>query len=53
MVRTCGENRRGLRRQEGDGNVSTMRWMRGRPKRRWLDRMRGYMKQKGLSGEEV
>ena len=26
---------------------------RGRSKRRWLDRMRGDIKEKGLSGEEV
>ena len=26
---------------------------RGRPKRRWLDRVRGALKEKGLSGEEV
>ena len=26
---------------------------RGRPKRRWLDRMRGDIKEKGLSGKEV
>ena len=26
---------------------------RGRPKRRWLDRMRDGIKEKGLSGEEV
>ena len=26
---------------------------KGGPKRRWLDRMRGHIREKGLSGEEL
>ena len=51
MVWACDEKRGALRRKEGGGNESTGRRKRGRPKRRWLDRMRDDIKEKGLSGE--
>ena len=53
MVRACGEKRRRLRRKNDYGNESAMRQKRGMHKRRWLDRVSGDMKQKGLSGDEV
>ena len=28
------------------------RWKRGRPKRRWLDKVKDDIKEKGLDGEE-
>ena len=38
----------------GDGNESRKkRRKRGRPKRRWLDKAKDDIKEKGLSGEEV
>ena len=40
------EKRRALRRKNDDGNVRK----RGRPKRRWLDRVRGDIKDKGQGG---
>ena len=43
-----GEKRRALRGKNDDGNVRK----RGRPNIRWLDRVRGYIKEKGLSGRE-
>ena len=39
-----------LCRKEGDGNGSTLK--RGKPERRWLDRVRGDIKEKGLSGRK-
>ena len=54
MVGACDEKRRTLRRKEGDGNESTeVRRKRGKPKRRWLDRVRDDIKEKGLSADEV
>ena len=53
MVWACYEKRGALCRKAGDGNESTGRRKRGRPKRRWLDRVRGDIKEKGLSAEEV
>ena len=39
--------------KEGDGNVGTGRRKRGRPKRRWLDKVKDDIKQKGLLADEV
>ena len=52
VVWECDEKRGALRMNEGDGNEST-RWRRGRLKRRWLDKVKDDIKEKGLSGEEV
>ena len=49
MVWVC-DVRRGLRRKVGDGNGSTREEARGRPKRRWLYRVKDYVKKKALSG---
>ena len=50
MVWACDEKRGVLRRKEGDGNEKVQgRRKRGRPKRRWLDRVRDDIKEKGLS----
>ena len=43
-----GEKRGALRRKNDDGNVRK----RARPKIGWLDRVRGDIKEKGLSGRE-
>ena len=51
VVWACDKKRGTLRRKEGDGNES--RRERGRPKRRWLDRVRDDIKEKGLSVEEM
>ena len=48
-----------IRREERNAGRMTMgmeiqwRRMRGRPKRRWLDRVRDDIKEKGLSGEDM
>ena len=46
MVWEFDEKRGTLRRKEGDGNE-------GIPKRRWLDKAKDDIKEKGLSGDEV
>ena len=48
LVRAYDDKRRALRRKNDAGNVRK----RGRPKIRWLDRVRGDIKEKGLSGRE-
>ena len=54
MVWTRDEKRGTLRGKEGDGNESTgEKEERNRPKRRWLDRVRDDIKEKGLSADEV
>ena len=51
MVLECDEKRGALRRKEGDGNESTGKI--GRPKRRWLDKVKNDIKEKGLSADDV
>ena len=56
MVWECDEKRGALcyrRRKEGDGNESTGK--RGGPKRfrRWLDKVKDDIKEKGLAADEV
>ena len=51
VVWACVEKRGTLRRKEGDGNRNTTK--RRRPKKRWLDRVRDVIKEKGLSAKEV
>ena len=52
MIRTCDEKKGTLRRKERDGNESTgEKEERERLKRRWLDRVRDDMKEKGLLRE--
>ncbi len=51
QVIPISESREALRRKEGDGNGSTRK--RGRPKRRWLDKVKDDIKEKGLSADEV
>ena len=46
MVWACDEKIVALRRKDGDGR----RRKRGRPKSRWLDRVRDDIKEKGFSG---
>ena len=41
-----------MHRKNGVGNVSTREAERGRPNRRWLERVRGDIKEKGLSERE-
>ncbi len=53
MVWACYEKRGALCRKAGDGNESTGRRKRGRPKRRWLDRVKDGIKDKGLLADEV
>ena len=55
MVWACDEKRRTLRRKEGYGrpNESTGRRKRGRHKRRWLDKVKDDIKEKGLSDDDV
>ena len=47
----CDEKRGTLRRKEGDQIESTRK--RGRHKRRWLDKVRDDIKEKGLSADEM
>ena len=55
MVRACDEKRGAQRRKEGDGNESTEDTVRKRgiPKRRWLDKVKDDIKEKGLLADEV
>ena len=54
MVWACDEKRGTLRRKEGDGKESTReKRKRGRPKRRWLDKVKDDIKEKGLSTDDV
>ena len=53
MVWACYAKRGTLRRKEGDGNESTGGRKRGRPKRRWLDKVKDDTKEKGLSADDV
>ena len=53
MVWACDEKRGRLCRKEGDGMKVHGRRKRGRPKRRWLDKVKDGIKEKGLSVDEV
>ena len=55
VVWSCDQKRGTLRRKEDDGNESTggERRKRGRPKRRWLDKVEDDIKEKGLSADDV
>ena len=54
MVWACDEKRGTLCRKEGDDNESTgEKEARGRPKRRWLDKVKDDIKEKGLSADGV
>ena len=54
MVWACDAKRGTLRRKEGDGNESIQgRRKRGIPKRRWLDKVKDGIKEKGLSADDV
>ena len=54
----CDEKRGTLRRKEGDANEKQalngrMNGLRGRPKRRWLDKVKDGLKEKRLSADDV
>ena len=49
MVWACDAKRGTLCRKEGDGNESTGEKEERRPKRRWLDKVKDDIKEKGLS----
>ena len=51
MVWACDE-KRGTLRRKGAMKVQGRR-KRGRPKRRWLDKVKDDIKEKGLSADEV
>ena len=56
MVWACDEKRGALRRKQGNGNVSRIlqgRRKKGRPKKRWLNKVKDDVKEKGLSADEV
>ena len=53
MVWACDEKRETLRRKEGGEMKVQGRRKRGRPKRRWLDKGKDDIKEKGLSADEV
>ena len=53
MVWSCDAKRGTLRRKEGDGNESTGEKEERRPKRRWLDKVKDDIKEKGLSADDV
>ena len=57
MVWACDEKRGALRRKEGDGNKSRIkvkgRRKERRPRRRWLDKVKDDIKEKGLSADDV
>ena len=53
MVWACDAKRGTLRRKDGDGNEVQGRRKRGRPKRRWLDKVKDDIKEKGLSADDV
>ena len=58
MVWACDEKRGTLRRKDGDVLVLVLmkvqgRRKRGRPKRRWLDKVKDDIKEKGLSADDV
>ena len=54
MAWACDEKGGALYRKEGDGNESTdEKEARGKPKRRWLDKVKDDIKEKGLSADDV
>ena len=56
MVWACDEKSGALHRKEGNENESTSiqgTWKRGSPNRRWLDKLKDDIKEKGQSAEEV
>ena len=53
MVWACYEKRGILHRKEGVGNESTGEKEERKPNRRWLDKVKDDIKEKGLSADEV
>ena len=53
VVWACDEKRGTLRRKEGVGNEGTREKEERRPKRRWLDKVKDDIKEKGLSADDV
>ena len=53
MVWACDEKRGTLRRKECDGNERTEEKEKRKAKRRWLERVKDDIKEKGLSADEV
>ena len=53
VVWACFEKRIGIRRQESDGDGGAGKKRRCIPKRRWLDRIRNDLSERGLSGEDA
>ena len=54
MVWACDAKRGTIRRKEGDGNESTgEKEERNTFKRRWLDKVKDDIKEKGLSADDV
>ena len=53
MIWTCDEKRGTLRRKEGLKMEVQGRRKRGRPNRRWLDKVKDDIKEKGLSADEM
>ena len=53
MVWTCDEKRGTLRRRRAMGMKVHGRRKRGRHTRRWLDKVKDDIKEKGLSADEV
>ena len=53
VVWACDQKRGTLCRKECDCNECTGRRKRGRPKRRWLDKVKDDIKEKGLSADDV
>ena len=53
VVWACDEMRRTLRRKEAMEMKVQGRRKRGRPKRRWLDKVNFFIKEKWLSADEV
>ena len=53
MVWSCDEKRGTLRRREGDGNESTGEKEERKTYKRWLDKVKNDIKDKGLSADGV
>ena len=53
VVWACVEKRGAVRRKEGNGKLKQWRKKRRRPNRRWIDKVKDDIKEKGLSADEV